>query len=786
MPTYLQKEPVIIEEAEIGENPFSFQILLSRLVSIWPWLIGSVIICLGLAFTYLVSSNPVYKVHSSILVEDDKKGADFGDAGLLQDFGLLAGKSNVDNEAEILKSRSLMEHVVQALQLHISFAVPGRFKTQEIYNSRPVNIHFIDDPKDTLTAPLQYILAFDKPGEKTFTLSNGQKTYHGQFGDTLRLKEGIISISPATGFASWPSGQQLYINIDSFESIVQAYLGALSVEIPNKQVSVIYLTLNQVLPEKGEHILNTLVSAYLQGNIDNKNRIADSTIRFIDDRLVLVSGELSGIEKDIEGFKTANQLTDISEQSKAILANSSEYSRLQTGQEVQLSVVQELEKYLKDNQNNTRVVPSSLVMQDPGFITLITRYNESQLQRDKMLMSLTPKHPFVITADEQLRNIRLDLMSSISSIRKGIQVGINELKKKGNVFQGEMSKVPAKERIFLDYSRQQAIKQELYVFLLKKREETAISKTSTVANARIIDNAKSENKPFAPKKAMIMMAGLIAGILIPFGVSIGKDALTNRVNTLKDITANTHVPVLAEIGRNYESTAVAVTPHSRELIAEQFRSLRTNLQFLLTGKNDKTIMVTSSMSGEGKSFLSTNLSMVLALAGKKVILMEMDLRKPKITVGLNLQKTGFTNYIISHENDWAKWVQPSGVHENFFVLGAGPVPPNPTELLMLPETKQLFEELKQHYDYLIIDTPPAGLVTDAEIIAKHVDVTLYVTRHQITFKPQIQLIEKFYLKKTMPRMNIIINDVMFKKAGYGLSYRYGYGYGNYGNEGKKS
>lgn len=770
------------DDAEASKETISFQKIIARLLSLWPWLILSVSVCLAVAFFYFTTSPRQYKIRASVLVQDDKKSTDLGGASILQDFGLLGGKSNVDNEAEIFKSRTLMEQVVRNLQLNVHYFIPGKFRSTEIYSESPVVLTIVKN-SDTLASGLPgYTLEFDKTNPTRFTLFNEFTQLKGKLGDTLSLGAGNIVVSPSKGFARWPVDQSLEITIGAVDGATQFYMGSLAVDIPNDEVSVIYLTLTETIPEKGQKILDALINAYLQANVNDKNRIADSTMKFIDERLSLVSHELSGIEKDIEGFKTKNKLTDITEQSRLLLDNTSEFNRQQTTQEVQLSVIEALEQFLKDIQNNARIVPSSLVMQDPNFVALVQRYNEMQLERDKMLLSHTAQHPSVKSLDEQLVNVRLELLSSIQSVKQGIRISIAELKKRNSGVEGMISKVPARERIFLDYSRQQAIKQELYLFLLKKQEETAISKSSTLANARIIDPAKSESFPFKPKKSMIMMTAFLTGLMLPLVVSFGKDYFNNRVNSIEDINSLTSVPVLAEIGHNNEKDVVTISLKSRQLIAEQLRSLRTNLQYLLPNEHEKTILVTSSMSGEGKSFLSINLSATLALAGKKVILLELDLRKPKISDNLNLRKAGFTNYVISNDENWQQWIQPSGVDDNFSVLPSGPLPPNPTELLMLPKSQQLFSELKKHYDYILIDSPPVGLVTDAEIMARHADATLYVVRHRLTFKQQITLIEKFNRKQVMPKINIIVNDVEHKKRVYGYGYSYGYGYGAYESE----
>jgi capsular exopolysaccharide synthesis family protein len=776
----MQNELLMEEAAPSPESDF-FKKMVSQFLILWPWLLLSSFICVSLAYVYLRYNTPEYKIHASVLVKDDKNGSDGGDVGLLQDFGLLSGKSNVDNEVEIFKSWTLMKRVVEDQQLFVTYFIPGKVKATEILNS-PVTLRYIENFSDSLKASAEYNLTFNQTDISKFNLSFNDKSFKGKIGDTLQLGHAQAIISPTATFYKWPKSQPIIINVVPVESAVRNYMSRLTVMIPNKLASIISLTLNEVIPQKGEMVLNSLINAYLQANVNDKSKIADSTIRFIDDRLLLVFKELSSIEKDIEGFKTVNKITSISDQSRLLLENTSDYSKQLNTQEVQLAVVEALELFLKNNQNNSRIVPSSLVMQDPSFIALIQRYNEMQLQRDKMLMVLKNEHPSIITIDEQLKNVREELSSSINSVKKGIEVGVSELKKRTSSFESQISKVPAKERVWLDYERQQAIKQELYLFLLKKREETAISKSSTLANARIIDAAKADAFPFKPIRKNFLTLGIIVGILIPFGILFIKNLLNNKVNSLEDITNATNTPILGEIGHNIENTDIAVTLASRSVIAEQFRALRTNINFLLTGVNDKVILITSSMSGEGKSFLSINLSLALALSGKKVILLELDLRKPKISEILRLQRLGITNYLIEHDSNWQKWLQSFGVDAKFDVFSSGPLPPNPAELLMLPQLTELIKELRNHYDYIIIDSAPVGLVTDAQVLASLADVTLYVVRHNLTYKQQVVLLDRLFRKRSLPRLNIVVNDVKVKKVGYGYDkYGYGDGYG-YGNE----
>lgn len=773
------------EENIEDDSSIYIQKFINKAFGIWPWLLVSVIITTGIAFLYFKTSTPIYTASAIVLVQDDKKGADFGEANLLQDFGLLMGKSNVDNELEIFKSRTLMEGVVTDLQLNVKYFIEGKVKKKEVYLNRPITLRFLGGRDGESVIPAEYSVKVDEKRIGCEISEGENKAIYCKLGDTVRLKSGVAIIEPGNALYSWQNSELLYISVATVDAVTKQYMGALSAGVPNKLVSVINLSLRENLPEKAELVLNKLIDVYLQANVNDKGRMADSTVKFIDERLKLVFKELSGIEQEIEGFKTSNKLTDVGEQAKLLLENTSEYAKQQTAQEVQLSVVKELETFLKNNIANTRVIPTSLVMQDANFIALVQQYNQLQAERDRLLMSQTSEHPAVLAMGEQLKELRLELLGSITSIKRGIEISIKELQGRTSAFENQITRVPAKERVFLDYSRQQAIKQELYLFLLKKREETAISKSSTVANARIIDSAKANPVPISPRRNKILMIGFVLGLIIPFGVSYGRDFLNNKVSSTEDIASYTKVPILGEIGHNSEKKVIVIDSTTKTIIAEQFRTLRTSLQYVLPTEEKKLLMITSSMSGEGKSFLSINLCSALALAGKKVILLELDLRRPEITQNLKLQAQGFTNYIVSRDNNWQRWVQASGVHENFSVLSSGPLPPNPSELLMLTKVRDFFNELKDHYNYIIVDTAPVGLVTDAQIIANYIDLTLYVVRHHFTYKQQLKMVERFFRKGSLPRMNIVVNDIQFKKLVYGYEYNYTYNAYGYGEDVKK-
>jgi len=768
----------VLQQHSEPDKAFDLRKLLDKVMSHWYWFFLCIVAGIALSWLYLRYATPDYKVNAKILIQDDQKGGDSPEKDVLQQLQIFNSKSNVDNEMEIIKSRSLMERTVKDLQLNVSYWLEGRLKTAEQFRKLPFAVQWsnlIDSLPDA-----EYMVR-PVSDTKVHISAEGVVDRDISWNDTLHLPEGIMKVVREPNN---PLIKQNYIvRVVSVDKAVTVYRNKLAVNIPNKQVSTIDLTMTSTIPEKGEIILNELINAYMQLSVDAKNRIADSTIAFVDNRLSLVSRELSGVEKDIQTFKQNNQLADLGEQAKLLIASTGDFSRQLTEQQVKLSVVESLEKYINDEANNKRIVPSSLVLEDPNFVSIIGKYNGLELERERLLMSNTPSNPVVKNIDEQLVSLRGDLKSNLSSFKTGIQTSIAQLQQRSGAIDKKIQQVPAKERVFLDYSRQQAVKQELYLFLLKKREESAISKSSNLAGARIIDLAKSEAFPYMPKRALIYLLGMILGVILP---SVGlylRDVLSRRVVNKLDITENTPAPILAEVGHTDAKAAVIISKDSVTPVAEQFRALRTNLQFVLREPKEKVILLTSSMSGEGKTFIATNLAAVLSLSGKKVLLMEMDLRKPKVSEKLGLDnRTGFSTWAIG-KTPLSELVRPSGINDNCWLISSGPIPPNPAELLLTESTKELFAHLRAHFDYIVIDAPPVGLVTDAQLLGTFADATLYLVRQGYTFKQQLQISKELFIFHKMPKMNLIINDVKAGQ-GYGYSYSYGYGYG-YNTDTKK-
>lgn len=755
--------------------------IFSRFISNWKLFVISLICCVFGAFLFLRYARPKFKVTAKILVEDDAKGGSsaFGGLDALKDIGgLFSLKSNVDNEVEILKTRTIIKKVVKDLQLNITYYREGRVKAAELYQNSPFRIECFND-SDSMYAGIFTITSL-KANKIQLSANDLNFNAEVEVEKPIKTPIGIIIIHQT----NYPIGENTYkCVIKSIDETVDAYLDAIDIKVTNRQVTTIDLSLSTTIPKKGEDILNDLMTQYIKANIEERNKTADSTMAFIDNRILLIGRELKDVEHDIQIFKQKNNIADIGEQSKALVDNASDFYKQTSTVDVQLQVVQALEQYLIDDKNHKRIVPTTLITQDAGFISLVGKYNTLQIERDKALLSSTTNNPVIQNMDEQIYNLRQDILNNITNQKTALLLSRKKLRIETGLFQNEIKKVPEKERAFLEYARQQKVKEELYLFLLQKKEETAITKSSSIASARIIDAAQSQALPYFPKKILIFLLASLIGIALPFIFLYIKETASIRVANQADIEKLTQVPIIGEIGHvdNYANNIIKKDP--RAPIAEQFRAIRTNLQFILPNANDKVLMTTSSMSGEGKSFVAINLANIFALAGKKVVLVELDLRKPKVSINLGLDNSkGFSNYIIS-DMEVASIIKPSGMHENFFVVSSGPIPPNPAELIMHQKMKTFIHELKNNFDIIIIDTAPIGLVTDAQLLSNYIDATLYLVRQGYTYKRQLGIPEDIYINKKMKNIYIIVNDV--KKAdSYG--YGYGYRYGAYDAKTKKS
>jgi tyrosine-protein kinase Etk/Wzc len=774
----------LLSAIQNDESESDLKNILYTFLHYWYWFVAAIVVCLLGALLYLRYTTPIYNVSSKILIKDDKSGSSAGSAGdLLSQIDIFNTKNNVNNEMQILQTHYLVEKVVNALQLNVAYFSIGNIKSTELYKNCPFQVR-LTYLKDSI--PVQTFNLKPSIDGQTITVQNDDFKRKYRFYDTVKTRNVSFVILPtASGIRT---ENDYRITISTPAATTEKYLKALSFDIVDNQASVIAVTLQEAVPLKGEDVLNKLYELYTSMNEEDKNKIADSTINFINERLAVVSNQLAGVENDIEQFKVRNQLsTDLPEQSRLVLSNVSDIQQQLTSQDVQINVVQSIEDHLKGN--SQRIVPNAAVIQDPTYITTVQEYNALVLERDRQLQTTKPDNPIVQNLNSQINAVKNNLLITLENIKRQMQISRNELANKNAQLLSQIRSGPTKERAIADISRQQNVQEQLYLYLLQKREETAISKSGTLANSRLIEPAKTDPIPFSPKKSLFYLAALCIGIILPSGMIYFKNLLNNTVTDVSEINKETDAPMLGQIGHNTSGKTLVAEQNSRTALAEQFRVLRTNLQFISGSKEQQIILITSSSGGEGKSFLSINLGSTLAISNKKVVIVELDLRKPKISKELGLStERGFTDYLISKYKK-EEIIKPTSVHSNLFLISAGTIPPNPAELLLNPEVDELFAWLKTKFNYIIIDTAPAGLVIDPVLIGRHADTSLYVVRQRYTLRGQLRMINDFKQSGKLPNLAVLLNDVKLNKS-YG--YKYGYGYGNgygyasdYYSDGKK-
>ncbi len=739
------------------------------------------IVCVGIAITtayiYLRYKVPYYSSSISLLYKDASGKYLGGDENMmLDDVMLYKKRSNLANEIEVLKSVNIMERVVTSLGLNLVYYNEGKVKTRELYGSSlKAEVSKIRD------SSLAFTVSLKKEDENVFAWYDGKKTLV-KSGDEIITSNGRVRIHFfAPGL---DKSDKYYIQWLPVRSAAMGLAGAVSASQLNREASIIRVNIATEVPQKGKDILNQLALEYKQIGIDDKNKVVDNTIQFIDERLDLISAQLGDVEGGKQNFQQRNNLIDPQGQSEQEIISLTEVRRRLDEEEVRLQVIDMITNYVDNPSKRFQLVPSSLGLSDRTLDGLINSYNELQLKREAELKIAPAAHPNIAAIDNQIEKIRTSIVENLVNIRRSSQSLASRLRNEYRSTQGNIRSIPQKQREFAEIMRQQGIKEKLYLFLLEKREESAITRASAVANSAPLDEAVSGGGPISPDSKGIYRLALIIGLLVPAAFIYIRDLLNDKVTVRTDITKVTETPIIGEVAHHRSMMRqFVVGVKDRSILSEQFRILRTNLQFLLAHAPTKNpvVLVTSTISGEGKTFCSMNMAAAWAIAGKKTVIIELDLRKPKISKALDLQTDiGISNFIIGNSK---KESLPQSLPDipNLYVIGAGPIPPNPSELIMDSKMDELFTYLRANFDIIIIDSAPVGLVSDSKILSRFVDATLYVVRQRYTVKKQVGYIDELYLNKALPNMGLIINDVKTggnnSYYGYGYGYGYGFGYG---------
>ncbi|SIN90047.1 GumC family protein [Chitinophaga niabensis] len=737
-----------------------------RYLSYWPLFLLAAALGVGVAMLYLRYATATYKISATLLVKEESKK--LGEKDLLASLDLFGSDKNIENEMQILYSRTLATEVARNLQLYGEVYQKGKVRDLIAYENAPLQFRFLEPRKIKPGKP--EIVPFVYNASKA-TVSLYDKTY--PLNDTVATPWGKMLIKAHPGVL--PDDNTYYLRITDEKQLTQVILSRLSVAPVSKMGTVIKLEYSDVAPARGEDILNELIKVYNAAAIEDKNRVAASTMSFVEDRLNIVTQELGQVEAKVEQFKRKEGIVDISEQSKLFLESVQENDSKMSEANMQLSVLDAIEKYVSGKGEGENIVPATLGLSDPVLMELVAKLYETEMERERLRKTTGENSPLLGALNRQIAKLTPSIMENINSLRANLNAGKEKLESANGRFMGILRSVPGKERALVEVSREREIKNNIYTFLLQKREETALAYAAAISDSRIVDAAESSAVPFSPKKMTVLAMAIIAGIVLVAAIITIRDMLNREIVEKAEIEKATAAPIVAEIMYDDNNEALVIGDGKRSLVAEQFRSLRTSLSYIGLNGDNKTLLVTSSISGEGKSFVSINLAASISLIRKKVVLLEFDLRKPMISKMLGIKREpGITNYLVGR-NSISEMLQPVPGNEYLFVLPAGVIPPNPTELILNGRLEEMLSHLKTMFDYVIIDTAPVGLVTDARLLAPFADACLYVLRQQVTPKLHLKLIDELYRNKEVGKLNLVFNGVRPRgvaAAGYG----YGYGY----------
>ena len=806
------KETDFNEAQESKEENIDVKELLFKYLIHWPWFVGAVVACLIAAWVYLHISTPVYNISATVLIKDDKKG---GSAGMLSGLeslgldGMISSSQNIDNEIEVLRSKTIAKEVVEDLALYISYTDKDEFPSRNIYKTSPVQVSLTPQEADLLEKPMIVEMTLQSQGSMDVNVKIDDDEYQKHFEKlpaVFPTERGTLAffLTPDSVLSSKRTLEEttdsekttrnITATINKPLAVAKGYCKNMTIEPTSKTTSVAVISLKNSNVQRGKDFINKLLEMYNINTNNDKNEVAQKTAEFINERISIISKELGSTEKDLESFKRGAGITDLTSDAQIALTGSAEYEKKRVENQTQINLLQDLQKYMQSE--GYEVLPSNIGLQDLNLAAAINRYNDVLVERKRLLRTSTENNPTIINLDTSISAMKENVQVSLDRVLRGLFITKADLDREASRYSRRISEAPGQEREFVSIARQQEIKAGLYLMLLQKREENAITLAATANNAKIIDDAIADDAPVSPKGKMIYLIALVLGVGIPVGVIYLLELTKFKIEGRADVEKLTSAPIVGDIPLTDEKQgAIAVFENQNNLMSETFRNVRTNLQFML-GNDKKVILVTSTVSGEGKSFISGNLAISLSLLGKKVVIVGLDIRKPGLNKVFNISKReqGITQYLANPEKNLMDLVQLSDVSKNLYILPGGTVPPNPTELLARDGLDKAIDMLKNNFDYVILDTAPVGMVTDTLLIGRVADLSVYVCRADYTHKAEYTLINELSHEQKLPNLCTIINGVDLKKRKYGYYYgygkyskhygygkRYGYGYG-YGQE----
>ena len=773
----------------------------------WPVIVGVLVCFIVGAYIYLRYCEPVYSVSSTVLIKqaDHSKSGSSAFASSIQDFGSFSVANDFENELEILQSYTLIKKVVTTLGLYIDYAEDGGFGYDPVmYQTSPIQVWMAPEEADRLPSALQIQMECLPQGKVNAAL-------HYQIGkENCSLEKsfdklpavfitpvGTLNLSWRTDSVSKRLNSPLFLSatIESPSVAADKYKMHLTAEPVGDFTSIVKLTCEDVSVRRGVDFLRMLVTQYNNEANEDKNQVATRTAQFIDERIRIINAELGSTESELAEYKQRAGLTDLSADAQLALQESSEYDKQRAENTNQLRLIAFLRSYIDDPKNRYEVIPANVGLADGALVNVIAQYNELLVERKRLLRSSNENNPMLINLDASIAVTRNTVLTTVENVEKGLQITRNSLDLQAGKYQSRINRAPQQERELISITRQQEIKANLYLMLLQKREENAITLAATANNGRIIEEPRRSGL-VAPNTLNIYFVALVLGLFFPImGIYLVR-LLRFKIESRVDVERITNVSVIGDVPLvdNVKTDSVVIKENENGLMEEVFRNVRTNIQYMLQ-EGQKVILFTSTVQGEGKSFNAANLAVSFAFMDRRTVVVGMDIRKPKLNhiFGLSGKLPGMTQFLASPSSvDLLSLCQPTAVSPNLYVLPSGAVPPNPTELVARKSLEQAIDLLKQHFDYVILDTAPIGMVTDTRLIARVADLSVYVCRAGYTHKNDFELINELEQEKKLPNLCVLINGIdmskrkngyyysygKYGKYGYGKKYGYGYGYGN--------
>ena len=778
-------------ETEEQESSFNYRELIDNVILHWQWFVVSIIACLFLAFLYLRYKAPVYSTWAKVLIkEEDPYSRSMRGTGLadFSQLGLLNNSNGFDNEIEILNSKTLAERAVTNLKLYVNYSLKGNIRDMEMYKETPVMADMSPVDLDTLSMPVSLEITPMEDGTYHIEGEALEEEFEAEAKSLpIRVKtlSGWVMLHPNPNNTVFDTPVRIYIYRPSW--MANAYMSRTTIEPTSKLTTMAQISMTDTRRDRAEDYLNELIRVYNEDANEVKNEVSLKTEAFINKRIQIIDAELGDTDSQLESYKKQNQLVNLTSDAEAAYKGIENYQEKQIELQTQMLLVKSLKEYVDNPANYMEIIPANLGLTDKGLNDIIAKYNTEVVERKRLLKTAPESSPVVVAATNAIASLYPGIRHSLASVYDNLRVQKRNIDEQYDLFISKLSSTPTQERVLTDMERQQTVKATLYQILLQKREENAISLASTVDKAQVIDAPESTIRPISPKKKLIALIALVMGVGIPVGIIYLRNLLRYRIEGRNDLEKLTDIPLLGDIFTSKKvedgKRAIVVQENTNDIMEEAFRNVRVQLGFVMK-KSEKVLICTSMIPGEGKTFVSTNLAMSMALMGRKVLVVGLDIRKPRLArlFGLQTGSQGITAYLAGDEasDDFLKeQIFHSGIHDNLDVLPAGLVPPNPGELVSSDRLDDAFARLRKWYDMIIVDTPPIGAVSDTLLLGRIADATIVICRCDYSLKRNFAIVNKIHNEQKLPKISLVLNGVDLQQRKYG--YYYGVGkYGTYG------